>query len=194
MKKLLLIALTLIVAGCANIVKVEGEQVINSKMSVKLPQAWNKINLPGSQQPYELWTQDGVFVDQLRFWAGINNGANLVVAPQKNSQGKAPRVPVFTSGMKLDQMASLFEQMYAIDGSAVTLDKVEPASFGAQQGVRVEFSVVVQGSNLQLKGVAWAAEHKGQFYATSYVAPRLSFFPRYLPQVQDIAKSASIKG
>jgi hypothetical protein len=194
MKKLLLIALTLIVAGCANIVKVEGEQVINSKMSVKLPQAWNKINLPGSQQPYELWTQDGVFVDQLRFWAGISNGANLVVAPQKNSQGKAPRVPVFTSGMKLDQMANLFEQMYAIDGSAVTLDKVEPSSFGAQQGVRVEFSVVVQGSNLQLKGVAWAAEHKGQFYATSYVAPRLSFFPRYLPQVQDIAKSASIKG
>jgi hypothetical protein len=194
MKKLLLIALSLIVVGCANIVKVEGEQVINSKMSVKLPQAWNKINLPGSQQPYELWTQDGVFVDQLRFWAGINNGANLVVAPQKNSQGKALRVPMFTSGMKLDQMASLFEQMYAIDGSAVMLDKVEPASFGAQPGVRVEFSVVVQGSNLQLKGVAWAAEHKGQFYATSYVAPRLSFFPRYLPQVQDIARSAAIKG
>ena len=194
MKKLLLIALALIIAGCANIVKVEGEQNINSKMTVKLPQAWNKINVAASQQPYELWTQDGVFVDQLRIWAGINNGANLVVAPQKNSQGKAPRVPVFTSGMKLDQMASLFEQMYAIDGSAVTLDKVEPSTFGAQQGVRVEFSVVVQSSNLQLKGVAWAAEHKGQFYATSYVAPRLSFFPRYLPQVQDIAKSAVIKG
>jgi hypothetical protein len=194
MKKLLLIALTLIVVGCANIVKIEGEQTINSKMTVKLPQAWNKVNVAASQQPYELWTQDGVFVDQLRIWAGINNGANLVVAPQKNAQGKAPRVPVFTAGMKLDQIASLFEQMYAIDGSAVTLDKVEPASFGTQQGVRVEFSVVVQNSNLQLKGVAWAAEHKGQFYATSYVAPRLSFFPRYLPQVQDIAKSAVIKG
>ncbi|MFM7330696.1 MAG: hypothetical protein ACKO1L_03395 [Brachymonas sp.] len=194
MKKLLLIALTLIVAGCANIVKVEGEQMINSKMSVKLPQAWNKVNLPGSQQPYELWTQDGVFVDQLRFWAGINSGANLVLAPQKNSQGKAPRVPMFTAGMKLDQIASLFEQMYAIDGSAVTIDKVEPATFGSQQGVRVEFSVLVQGSNLQIKGIAWAAEHKGQLYATSYAAPRLSFFPRYLPQVQEIAKSAVIKG
>lgn len=194
MKKLLLIVLTLIVVGCANIVKIEGEQTINAKMTVKLPQAWNKVGATASQQPYELWTQDGVFVDQLRIWAGINNGANLVVTPPKNSQGKAPRVPVFTAGMKLDQMASLFEQMYAIDGSVVTLDKVEPASFGAQQGVRVEFSVVVQSSNLQLKGVAWAAEHKGQFYATSYVAPRLSFFPRYLPQVQDIAKSAVIKG
>lgn len=194
MKKLLLLAIALIIVGCANIVKVDGEQTINSKMTVKLPQAWNKVNVAASQQPYELWTQDGVFVDQLRIWAGISNGANLVVAPQKNSQGKAPRVPVFTAGMKLDQIASLFEQMYAIDGSAVTLDKVEPATFGAKQGVRVEFSVVVQSSNLQLKGVAWAAEHKGQLYAISYVAPRLSFFPRYVPQVQDIANSAAIKG
>jgi hypothetical protein len=194
MKKLLLVALTLIIVGCANIVKVEGEQTINSKMTVKLPQAWNKISATASQQPYELWTQDGVFVDQLRFWAGVNNGASLVTTPPKNSQGKAPRVPVFTSGMRFDQMANLFEQMYAIDGSAVTLDKVEPTSFGAQRGVRVEFSVVVQTSNLQMKGVAWAVEHKGQFYATSYVAPRLGFFPRYLPQVQDIAKSVVIKG
>ena len=193
MKKLLLLAIALIIVGCANIVKVDGEQTINSKMTVKLPQAWNKVNVAASQQPYELWTQDGVFVDQLRIWAGISNGANLVVAPQKNSQGKAPRVPVFTAGMKLDQIATLFEQMYAIDGSAVTLDKVEPATFGAKQGVRVEFSVVVQSSNLQFKGVAWAAEHKGQLYAISYVAPRLSFFPRYLPQVKDIASSAVIK-
>jgi hypothetical protein len=194
MKKFICIALTLIIAGCAAIVKVEGEQTINSKLVIKLPQAWNKVSTTASQQPYELWTQDGVFVDQLRFWAGIANGANLVTTPPKNSQGKAPRVPVFTSGMRLDQLASLFEQMYAIDGSAVTLDKVEPALFGGQQGVRVEFSVVMQSSNLQMKGIAWAAEHKGQFYATSYAAPRLGFFPRYLPQVQEIAKSAMIKG
>lgn len=194
MKKSLLIALTLMIVGCAAIVKVEGEQTINSKMLVKLPQAWNKVSTTATQQPYELWTQDGVFVDQLRFWAGVANGSNLVTTPPKNSQGKAPRVPVFTAGMRLDQMASLFEQMYAIDGSSVTIDKVEPTVFGGQQGVRVEFSVVVQTSNLQLKGMAWAAEHKGQFYAASYAAPRLGFFPRYLPQVQDIAKSAQIKG
>jgi hypothetical protein len=84
--------------------------------------------------------------------------------------------------------------MYAIDGSAVTLDKVEPTNFGGQPGIRVEFSIVVRGSSLQLKGAAWAAEHKGQFYATSFVAPRLGIFPRYLPYVQDVAKSAVIKG
>jgi hypothetical protein len=195
MKKLLLIALTFIVVGCANIVKVEGEQVINAKMAVKLPQAWNKISATASRQPYELWTQDGMFVDQLRFWAAIPSGTGLVTKPQSNSQSKAPRIPVFASGMKLDQMANLFEQVYAVDGSAVTIDKIEPTTFASQQGVRVEFSVVRQGENsLQLKGVAWAAESKGQFYAISYAAPRLSFFGRYLPQVQEIAKSAVIKG
>jgi hypothetical protein len=194
MKKILLIALTLIIVGCANIVKVDGEQTIQSKMTVKLPQAWNQVSTSATRQPYELWTQDGVFVDQLRFWAGIAPEVALVAEPPKNSQGKVPRMPKFTTGMKLDQMASLFEQIYAIDGSAVTIDKVEPAQFGAQQGVRLEFSIVRQGDGLQLKGVAWAAQHKGQFYATSYVAPRLSFFPRYLPQVQDIVKSAVFKG
>ncbi len=192
MKKFLLIALTLIVVGCANIVKVDGEQTINSKMTIKLPDAWNKVS--ATQQPFELWTKDGVFVDQLRLWAGIEANKGLITAPPKNSQGKAPRIPTFTTGMKLDQMASLFEQIYAVDGSAVIIDKLEPATWGAQQGIRLEFSVVRQGDGVQLKGVAWAAEFKGQFYATSYVAPRLSFFPRYLPQVQDIAKSAAFKG
>jgi hypothetical protein len=195
MKKILLIAITLIIVGCANIVKVEGEQVINSKMAIKLPQAWNQISKNATRQPYELWTQDGVFVDQLRFWAGVSSGTGLVIAPPKNAQSKAPRIPVFNTGMKLDQMASLFEQIYAVDGSVVTIEKIEPTTFAAQQGVRVEFSVVRQGENsLQLKGVAWAAESKGQFYAISYAAPRLSFFARYLPQVQEIAKSAVIKG
>jgi hypothetical protein len=194
MKKLLIISLTLIVVGCANIVKVDGEQIINSKLAVKLPQAWNKINSTATRQPYELWTQDGVPVDQLRFWGGIMPGAGLVAEPPKNNQGKAPRIPQFVAGMKLDQMASLFEQIYAVDGSAVTIEKVEPASLGTQQGVRLEFSVVRQGDSVQLKGMAWAAEYKGQFYATSYTAPRLGFFQRYLPQVQDIVKSAAFKG
>jgi hypothetical protein len=194
MKKILLAAFTFIVVGCANIVKVDGEQVIQTKMSVKLPEAWNKISNAAAPQPYEMWTKDGVFVDQLRFWAGILPGAGLVTAPPKNSQGKAPRIPTFNKGMKLDQMASLFEQIYAIDGSTVSIDKLEPAIWGAQQGIRLEFSVTRQGDGLQLKGVAWAAEYKGQFYATSYVAPRLSFFSRYVQQVQDIAKSAAFKG
>ena len=192
MKKLLLIVLTLILVGCANIVKVDGEQTINSKMTIKLPDAWNKVN--ATQQPFELWTKDGVFIDQLRLWAGIEANKGLITAPPKNSQGKTPRIPTFTTGMKLEQMANLFEQIYAVDGSTVTIDKLEPATWGAQQGIRLEFSVVRQGDGVQLKGVAWAAEFKGQFYATSYVAPRLSFFPRYLPQVQDIAKSAAFKG
>ncbi len=194
MKKLFLLAMTLLVVGCASIVKVDGEQTINGKMSVKLPQPWNKVSLAGSQQPFELWTQDGVTIDQLRFWSGVAPAVALVAEPPKNSQGKAPRVPKFTVGMKLDQFASVFEQIHAIDGSAVTIDKVEPAQLGSQQGVRLEFSVVRQGDGLQLRGIAWAAEFKGQFYAASYVAPRLGFFQRNLPQVLDIAKSVTLKG
>lgn len=195
MKKILVLIIAFVLAGCANIMKVDGEQAINAKMVVKLPQPWNKVNAPGGQQPFELWTQDGVFVDQLRFWAGVNGGASLVTPPPKNAQGNAPRVPVFTAGMKLDQLASLFEQVYAVDGSAVTIDRIEPAQLGNQPGVRIELSIVRAGGNpVQLKAAVWAAESKGQLYAVGFAAPRLGFFPRYLPQVQEMARGVVIKG
>jgi hypothetical protein len=193
MKKWILLLSVAVLAGCANIAKLDSEQTFNGKMSVKLAQAWNKINLPGAQQPFELMTQDGFTLDQLRIWPGIAPSVALVVEPPKNAQGKAPRVPKFAQGMKLDELASLFEQIHAIDGSAVTLDKTEPALLGGRQGVRLEFSVVRQGDGLQIKGVAWAAEHKGHFYGMSYTAPRLGFFQRYSAQVEEIAKSVAFK-
>ena len=51
MKKILAILLALAIAGCANIEKVEGDQVLNNRLAVKLPEAWNK--LPAFGQPYE---------------------------------------------------------------------------------------------------------------------------------------------
>jgi len=46
MKKLLAILLVLLLAGCAAVVKVEGDQTLNNKLAVKLPDAWNARVLP----------------------------------------------------------------------------------------------------------------------------------------------------
>ena len=79
MKKLLALLIAVLLAGCAAVVKVEGDQVLNNKLAVKLPDAWNKLNYPG--QPYEVWTQEGASLDQLRFWAGIQPGKQIMTAP-----------------------------------------------------------------------------------------------------------------
>ena len=50
-------------------------------------------------EPYELWTQDGVSIDQLRMWAGVTPGQALVRVPNTPSGQKPPRVPTFVANM-----------------------------------------------------------------------------------------------
>src|SRR5204863_150929 len=83
-------------------------------LALKVAGAWNKVAPPGSRQPYDVWTQEGIFLDELRFWAAVKPGEALVVPPPVRAQDqKAPRVPTFTPGMSADQLVNLFETIYA---------------------------------------------------------------------------------
>ncbi|MCK7493289.1 MAG: hypothetical protein MZW92_19095 [Comamonadaceae bacterium] len=76
------------------------------------------------------------------------------------------------------------------DGSSFTLDKLDPASFLGQSGVRFEYTSVRKSDELTIRGVVWFAVRDGRLYAISYAAPRLGFFDRELPEVEAIARSA----
>jgi hypothetical protein len=195
MKKLISLLLIALLTACASVVKVEGEQVINGHMAVQPTQAWNKFALPNNRQPFEIWTQDGITLDQLRFWAAIAPGQSLMAAPTSPPPAgqKAPRIPTYTAGMPPDQLVSLFEILYAHDGSLVTVTRVEPTVFAGEKGARFEFSVVRKSDSVQLSGVGWVALKKNELYAATFVAPKLSFFPRLLPQAERVVKTASIR-
>lgn len=195
MKKLMVCCVFVLLAGCAAVVKVEGDQVINERLSVKLTQSWNKLSQYGSQQPYETWTQEGAALDQLRFWAGIQSGQALVNLPSASlsSGQKAPRVPTFTVALEPDQLVSLFELMYSADGSRFTATRVETTTFAGERAVRFEFNVVRRRDDLQLRGVGWVAVRKNELYAMTYVAPALAFWRRLAPTAESIASTARIK-
>jgi hypothetical protein len=192
MKKLVSLLLIAVLAGCASVVKVEGDQMVNQRMAVKVTEAWNKM--PNGSQPYELWTQEGVTLDQLRMWAGIKSGQNLMTPPPSGSGQKAARVPTYTAGMAPDQLVNLFELMYSADGSLVTMDKVEPGTLAGEKGVRFEFSVTRKSDDVQLRGVGWVAVRQGELFAASFVAPRLAFFSRLRPLAERVVQSARITG
>lgn len=194
MNRLLSVLLVMLLSACAApVVKVEGEQIVNQRMAVTLVDAWNKVALPDSKQPYDLWTQEGLAIDQLRLWAGIRSGQSLTApVPNRSSGQKAPRVPTYTAGMPPDQLVTLFETMYSADGSIVNMAKVESADFAGAKGVRFEFAVTRKSDDVQLRGVAWVAIHKNELYAASFVAPRLSFFQRLLPKAERVVRSARI--
>ncbi|GAB3757041.1 hypothetical protein GCM10028796_00510 [Ramlibacter monticola] len=191
MKKLLAILLVLLLAGCAAVVKVDGDQLVNNKLSVKLPEAWNKLNYPG--QPYEVWTQEGASLDQLRLWAGVQPGKQIVTMPPAAAGQKDARAPTFTSGMTPDQLVSLFEIMYSADGSQVKITRIEPATFAGGSGVRFEFQVTVKKTDLQMRGMGWATVRNQELYAATYHAPELSFFKRLAPKAEAVVKTAMIR-
>jgi hypothetical protein len=191
MKKILAIGVGLLLAGCAAVVKVEGDQVLNNKMAVKLPEAWNRLNYPG--QPYAVWTQEGASLDQLRLWAGLPAGKQIVTLPASPAGQKAPRVPTFTGEMSPDQLVSLFEIMYSADGSQVKITRIEPGSFAGAQGVRFEFLVTVKKTDLQVRGMGWAAVRNNELYAATYHAPELAFFKRLAPKAEAVLKTAAIQ-
>lgn len=192
MKKIVATLLVALLAGCAAVIKVEGDQVVNNRLSVKVSDAWNK--LPNRSEPYETWTQDGPSLDQLRFWAGLRTGEPLVIQPPASVAGqKAPRVPTFTAGMAPDQLVNLFELVYSVDGSSVKVTRIDPAQFAGEQGVRFEFLVARKRDDLQINGVGWVAVKNNELYAATFTAPQLAFFRRLLPKAESVVGSARIK-
>jgi hypothetical protein len=185
-----------LVAGCTTISKVEGEQAVGERMTVQVTEAWNKVEFPGSKQPFEIWTQEGVFLDQLRFWPGIKPGQALVVLPSSATPAgqKAPRVPTYATGMSPDQLVALFEILYSNDGSAVTVTRVEPAVFAGATGVRFQFTIARKSDDLQLGGAGWVVVRGGELYAATFTAPNLAFWPKLLPKAEAVVKTAQIRG
>jgi hypothetical protein len=191
----MLLATAALLAGCVGVVKIEGDQVINNRMAIKVTDAWNKVNLPGNRQPFEAWTQEGITLDQLRMWAAVAPGQSLVAAPTSAPPAgqKAALLPTFRAGMPPDQLVNLFERMFSIDGSVVTLGKVEPAPFAGEPGVRFEFSVARKSDDVQLRGMGWIMVRNNELYAASFTAPRLGFFANLLPKAEAIVATARVK-
>ena len=193
-QKFIAIALVALLAACGTkIVKVEGDQIVNSRMSVRLSEAWNKVTIPSSLQPYDTWTQEGLSLDNLRLWAGLRSGQPLMtLPPNATDEQKKRRLPTFVASMQPDQLVNLLETLYANDGSVVNVTKVEPAVFAGEKGIRFEFGVTRKSDGVQLNGVGWVAVRKDEMFAASFVAPRLSFFPRLIPKAESVVKTAAV--
>jgi hypothetical protein len=190
MKILPIVLLVAVLAGCASVSKVEtGEQAVGERLRLTLEGPWNRVDAPGLG-PAQVWTMEGLPVDQLLVYSGIKH-EELVHAGGRGADGKAKDF-AFRSGMQPHEIVAMFEGMLTRDGSQFKLVKLEPASFGGDRGLRFEYAVIRRGDNVQLSGVGFAAVSKGELFALLYHAPRLAFFPRHKPRVEQIARSARV--
>ena len=200
MKRIVLLLAALLLAACANVQRMDGDQVVNERLVVHLTDAWNKVSDPWDVDPYDTWTQEGIPLDHLRFWGGVRPGQPLMTQPALFSRApdaRQPRVPTFRPGLSAERLVSLFEELYATAGT-VTVTRVEPTVFAGQKGVRFEFTLERRRDDLSMQGVGWVAvrpnaEGNEELYAATFVAPKLSFYQRLLPMAEAVVKTARVR-
>ena len=181
-------------AGCAQMVKVEpGQVTVKEALKLTTTSAWNRFELqfPLSVAPgaSEVWTQDGITLDALAFFVGIEQGKTLGSA----IPGTNKKLPLFRSTMTPGEIVELYEQMVTQDGSAFALKRVAPGGFGGQPGFRFEHTITRKSDNVLLKGVAQGAVVKDKLYLVAFTAPAIYYFDRHAPQVEPLLASAQIK-
>lgn len=200
MQRLAIVVLALALAACANVSRMQGEQVVNERLALQVTDAWNKVSDPWDTDPYDTWTQEGIPLDHLRIWGGVRPGQPLMTRPavfSRAADAKEPRVPTFQPGLRPEKLVSLFEQLYANAGT-VTITKLEPTVFAGQKGVRFEFTLDRRRDDLSMLGVGWVAVRPDpvwgeELYAATFVAPKLSFFGRLLPMAEAVVKTAHLR-
>ncbi|MBL8330389.1 MAG: hypothetical protein JNJ71_16250 [Rubrivivax sp.] len=184
------LAATTLAAGCAQITHVAtGEMVVKDRLVLTLDRPWNQF-AAGFGESATVWTQDGVYVDALRFYVGLKDGELLAPTP---SEPKGTQPLAFRSTMRTAEIVTLFETLFSRGGSTFTLDRVQPETFAGQNGFRFDFSSIRKIDDVRLRGTGWGAVRNGELFVITYTAPRLSFYERNIKSVDSIVASARIR-
>lgn len=190
MRKLLPLVLIVFLAACATVKKVEsGDHTVGERLNVMLDGSWNHLDFPGIK-PAQIWTMEGVTVDEFLIYAGIKDGQAM---HPENPSGSNKKNFVFRSNMQPEDIVSMFEGVLSRDDATFKLLKLEPYRFAGRSGFRFEYERIRKFDNVQLRGVGFGAVDNGELFAMIYHAPRLTFFPRHQARVEAIARSAVLK-
>lgn len=180
----------LVLAGCAQVTKVaSGETVLRNRLSVTVTTPWNQFER-GMGDNTPVWTIDGITVDALQFYVGLKDGELIAPTP---SEPKGVTPLAFRAAMQPADVVALYQGLWTRDGSAFTLEKIEPAEFAGGPGFRFEYQLVRKLDDVRLRGVAWGAVRQGELFLINYSAPRLGFFPRGIGAVEALVKTARVK-
>jgi hypothetical protein len=194
MKRLLLFALIVWLAGCATSsvqMVAPGDHLVGTRLSLAIQDNWNHFDFPLFKPPgaCEVWTMEGLSIDELILYTGVKDGDALYVASERN-QAKRTQ---FQSAMQTEDVIALFERLLTRDNSTFKLLRLEPYPFGGKKGFRFEYERIRRLDHVQQQGIGFGAIDEGELFALIYQAPRLTFFPRHRQRVEELAKSAVIR-
>lgn len=163
--------------------------VAKSKLSVTAREEWNR----GTIRPIkkgEVWTLDGVNLNELYFVSGLAAGETLF----RDANKKERPLPAFKATAQLTDIPEFVESStrIALNTSVFEVTGASPATLGGHQAVRFTYQYAVEGTPLQRKGLAVGTIVNGQLHLIAYTAPALYFFDRDVAKVEAIIASATL--
>ena len=193
MRILVALALAVALAACTTVSEIKPHErvVLNGSLAVDPPQSWSQVTtfaIYGAQ--VVVWTKDGPELDKLCFVAGLEDNTSI----HADRPGKAPE-PKFRANMTPSEVMELFEAAYSRPASTPVIFNtggLRPAKFGGVDGFRFEYAFVDQADEVERKGIAVGAIHRGRLYLLFYHGARIHYFGKNLPEVEEIIRSAKL--
>lgn len=163
--------------------------VAKSSLTITPKSDWNRWSRRPSTKG-EIWTLDGVALNELSFFAGVASGESLF--KERNKKDKP--LPKFNTNMLAPDIAQLFESSLRIilETSLFQIDSIEPAKFAGNDGVHFTYRYTVQADEVRRKGEARAAIIGGKLYLINFVAPEIHYYDAGIEEARAIMDGAHL--
>lgn len=164
-------------------------EVAKSDMAVTPGEVWNRWTRRPVKQS-EVWTRDGVNLNELYFIGGLPEGKTLF----KEVDKKERPLPKLSKSLDLTEIPEFYESSsrLALNTSVFEMTAIEPAKMGEYDAVRFEFQYSLEDSPLVRKGIGLGTMVDGKLHMISYVAPSIYFFERDRAEVEAIMASVTM--
>jgi hypothetical protein len=188
---LLVLIIVLLVSACVpqyTLVSPGPQQV--GAISVNTNNSWNQA--PATHTSLingVVWTADGMPLDRLIFFSGIEEGGSLF----KGRNSKEP-LPVFRNDMLpheiMEMVVDSLTKFMGQQSVIMEAENLAPRMYGDTQGFRFDLSYT-NADGLSSKGMVAAVIKERKLYLILFSAAELHYYGKYAGEVESIMSSAN---
>jgi hypothetical protein len=159
-------------------------------MTVKAGSPWKRLPASKNQRRWDdMWTWNGPQIDRITVVRGLPDGEAIVTQKTNADQ----QVPVFRADMTTQDLASMVEVSYRVNGVTVfNMESVEPFDFLGGPGVRLRYNYV-SGIAFSKRGSCVMRIVGGKLYAMKLDSLAGSSFDTVAPEFDRLIASAQLR-
>lgn len=180
------------ITGCVEgytLVDAKPTPVATSAYTVQPSTAWNRMPKYFAPTKFEeTWTHNGPLLDSLAFIGGLPEGQALIKQTKKDEK----RVPLFRADMSPQDLASMVEASYRIQGVTVfNTESVDPVDFLGGKGVRVRYNYAPT-DGMTKKGSAVLRVVDKKLYAMKLEGVSSHYYEAAVPEFDLLVSTATL--